>query len=410
MFKKTFRPSRPSGRFGGQKKHFRASKKSGFCATGNFRFQRGRKFIDPNKFIKKIIVGKEEKVFQPKNSFADFEIHEKLKANIVRQGYERPTPIQDQAIGHILVGRDLIGLANTGTGKTAAFLIPLIHKIFKNRQSRALVITPTRDLASQIDQELEKFSRGSGLFSAVCIGGANFGRQIKDLSCQPHFVIGTPGRLKDLVQRKSLDLSVFDHVVLDEVDRMLDMGFIQEVRWLMGFFPKKRQSLFFSATMPPEIMRLAGEFNNNPVRVEAQTSVTSENVEQDVVRIAAGKEKIEILHELLIQADFQKVLVFGRTKWGVQKLSEKLAERGFRADSIHGNHPQARRERALRKFKAGQINVLVATDVAARGLDIPNVTHVINYDTPENYEDYIHRIGRTGRGNSLGKALTFVES
>lgn len=405
---KSFGPKRAGGNrrvgasFGGKRTFNR------FSSAKTFTKKRG-KFIDPAKFVKKIVVKTEAELFEPKHRFVDFEIHEKLKANIVACGYEKPTPIQDQAIPQILAGRDLIGIANTGTGKTAAFLIPLINKIFQNKASKVLIVTPTRDLANQIDSEFQKFSKGSGLRSVICIGGANIARQRRDLSFRPNFVIGTPGRLKDLVQRKSLNLADFNHVVLDEVDRMLDMGFIQDVRMLIGFLSKERQSLFFSATMPEEIVRLASQFIHDPVRVEVKASSTSENVEQDVVRVTSSKEKIEVLHELLVETSFQKVLIFGRTKFGVQKLSDSLAQRGFKADSIHGNHPQGRRERALRNFRDGKTVVLVATDVAARGLDIPNVTHVINYDLPENYEDYIHRIGRTGRGNNLGKALTFIE-
>lgn len=408
MFQQSFSSKRTAGggrrtssSFGGKRNFNR------FSSRGTSTKRKG-KYIDPAKFVKKIVSKKEADVFEPKNLFANFEIHEKLKANILSHGYEKPTPIQDQAIPEILAGRDLIGIANTGTGKTAAFLIPLIHKIFKNKTSKVLIVTPTRDLANQIDEEFKEFSKGSGLQSVICIGGANISRQMRDLSSRPNFVIGTPGRLKDLIKRKTLNLSAFDHVVLDEVDRMLDMGFIQDVRMLIGLLAPKRQSLFFSATMPEEIVKLASQFIHNPVRVEVKSSSTSDNVEQDVVRVDGKQDKIEILHELLVKTTFQKVLIFGRTKFGVQKLSESLVQRGFRADSIHGNHPQGRRERALRNFRDGKTTVLVATDVAARGLDIPNVTHVINYDIPENYEDYIHRIGRTGRGNNLGKALTFI--
>lgn len=365
--------------------------------------------FDISQFVKKAIITTESAPYNPKHRFADFAMHDKLKANVAARGYVHPTPIQDGAIPHILNGRDVIGIANTGTGKTAAFLLPLIHKAFKHPAEKALIIIPTRELALQIDEELKDFSKGSGLVSALCIGGAHLDQQIRQLARRPSFVIGTPGRLKDLIERGHLHLETFNNIVLDEVDRMLDMGFIRDIRYLIALLKSPRQSLFFSATMPAEIAELAKKLLSDPVTVSVRSRATAENVEQDIVRVSSREEKIEVLHQLLLEPEFQKVLVFGRTKYGVEKLAKNLIQRGFRADSIHGDKSQSQRQRALKKFKEDEIAILVATDVAARGLDIPDVTHVINYDLPESYEDYIHRIGRTGRGSKTGNALTFVE-
>lgn len=364
--------------------------------------------LDFTQFVKKAIQTTETEVYNPKHRFADFEIHSKLKANVAEKGYVHPTPIQDGAIPHILEGRDLIGIANTGTGKTAAFLLPLIHKTFKHKTEKVLIIVPTRELALQIEDELRVFSRGSGLNSALCIGGAHIMEQMRSLARNPSFVIGTPGRLKDLIERKKLDLSDFGNIVLDEVDRMLDMGFINDIKYLSALMKTPRQTLFFSATMPREIAELAKKFLNDPVTITIKSRATSENVDQDVVHVSPKEDKIETLHNLLLKPEFQKVLIFGRTKHGVDKLAHRLEERGFKVDSIHGDKSQPQRQRALRRFSKDEITILVATDVAARGLDIPDVTHVINYELPENYEDYIHRIGRTGRGDKKGNALTFI--
>lgn len=368
----------------------------------------GRTF-DFTQFVKKAIQTTETEAFNPTHRFADFEMHSKLKANVAACGYVHPTPIQDGTIPHILKGRDVIGVANTGTGKTAAFLLPLIHKAFKHRTEKILIIVPTRELALQIEDELRKFAAGSGLNSALCIGGAHMGNQLKSLERNPSFVIGTPGRLKDLIERKKLHIAEFNNIVLDEVDRMLDMGFINDIKYLVALLKTPRQSLFFSATMPREIADLARKFANDPVTITIKARATAENVDQDIVRVLRTEEKIEVLHNILLKPEVKKVLIFGRTKHGVEKLSHRLIERGFKADSIHGDKSQSQRARALRRFKHDEIAILVATDVAARGLDIPDVSHVINYELPENYEDYIHRIGRTGRAAKKGNALTFVD-
>ena len=271
-----------------------------------------------------------------------------------------------------------------------------------------LIIVPTRELALQIVDELRAFSKSLNIYSATCIGGANIRSQIFSLQRNPAFVVGTPGRLKDLINRKCLNLSRFTNVVLDEVDRMLDMGFVNDIKYFISLLPVKRQSLFFSATVPKEADNLIRGFLNNHIKISVKSGDTPDNVEQDIVKVRDKSQKIESLHDLLIKDEFKKVLVFGRTKRGVEHLSNTLRERGFKVGAIHGNKSQTKREKVLSLFKTNQLQTLVATDLAARGLDIPDITHVINYDLPATYDDYIHRIGRTGRANKRGTALTFV--
>jgi len=346
-------------------------------------------------------------VYVPKHSFADFAIDERVKSNITRKGFTTPTAIQDQAIPYILEGRDIVGIANTGTGKTGAFLIPLLDKVVKDRNQRVIIIVPTRELAQQVEDEFRAFSAGSGFGSVCAVGGTSISPQIRAMRGDPIFVVGTPGRLKDLMERRVLDLSRFSTVVLDEADRMLDMGFIHDMKFILSHMPTPRHTLFFSATLSREIEALISSFLNDPVRVSVKTGDTAASVHQDIVRVD-GKQKIDVLHDLVSQPEFTKVLVFGRTKHGVEKLSKTLQQRGIAAESIHGNKSQSKRQRALDEFKRDRVRVLVATDVAARGIDVADVSHVINFDLPTSYEDYVHRIGRTGRAGKRGKALTFV--
>ncbi|HTR19175.1 MAG TPA: DEAD/DEAH box helicase [Candidatus Paceibacterota bacterium] len=366
--------------------------------------------IDVSRFINTKGPAAEEKqeAYVPTHHFVDFEIDVRIKGNIMKKGYITPTPIQDQAIPLILQGRDLIGIANTGTGKTGAFLIPLLQKVVNNRNERVLIIVPTRELAQQIDEEFKGFAQGSGFLSLCAVGGANINPQMRRLREDPYFVIGTPGRLKDLMDRKVLDLSKFQTVVLDEADRMLDMGFIRDIKFILSHMSNLKHKLFFSATLSREIEGLIGTFLTNPARVSVKTGETAASIRQDIVRVG-GKVKLDVLCELLGKPDFDKVLVFGRTKHGVEKLAKLLKQRGIAAESIHGNKTQNKRQRALDLFKRDHVQVLVATDVAARGIDIDGVSHVINYDAPTTYEDYVHRIGRTGRAGKRGSALTFVD-
>jgi ATP-dependent RNA helicase RhlE len=377
-------------------------------------FSRGER-INPERFINKAVIN--EKVegiegienFISEHKFQDFKIDQRLIRAVAAKGYDKPTPIQDKIISHVIAGSDVVGIADTGTGKTAAFLIPLINKIILNQKERVLIVTPTRELALQIDQEFKSFTRGMRIFSVCCVGGMSIGKQISELRHNYNLIIGTPGRLKDLVVRRMINLSQFNTVVLDEADRMLDMGFINDTRFIMQRLPKERQVLFFSATLPYEVEKIIKEFLKEPVRVSVKTRDTSKNVEQDIVRIQQGQTKIEVLDNLLIKEEFSKVLIFGRTKHGVERLSKILVQKGFRAESIHGNKNNSQRQRALSMFKENRVQILVATDVAARGLDIADISHVINFDVPATFDEYIHRIGRTGRWNKKGKALTFIE-
>ncbi|HJM68539.1 MAG TPA: DEAD/DEAH box helicase, partial [Candidatus Babeliales bacterium] len=309
----------------------------------------------------------------------------------------------------VLSGSDLVGMANTGTGKTGAFLIPTLHRMLQDRNVKALIMAPTRELALQIETEFKKFAKKLDFYSALCIGGTSMHQQYKMLRRPHNVVIGTPGRLNDLLDQGRLNISKFQIVVLDEVDRMLDMGFIEDVRKVLSLMPENKQSLFFSATMPANVKKLINEFSNDIKTISVKSVETASTIDQDIVEFAGLDDKLEVLHDILNKDDVSKVLIFGRTKRGVQNLVEKLNKRGFKAVSIHGNKTQAQRQRALMQFRRDAVNILVATDVAARGLDIEDVSHVINYDIPETYEDYVHRIGRTGRANKKGQALTFIQ-
>lgn len=342
------------------------------------------------------------------HEFTDFKISEDLKRNILQKGYAVPTPIQDRAIEPILSGRDLIGIAHTGTGKTAAFLIPLIDKVLRNRQEKVLILAPTRELATQTQVEFNDFGRNLGIYSVLCIGGVKIFPQRNSLRRPYNFVVGTPGRVKDLVREKSLQLSSFRTVVLDEADHMVDIGFIGDVKYLVSLLSPDRQSLFFSATIDGKVGEILQGFVRNPVTVSVKTHEAAGNIQQALVKVPDNARKVDQLHNLLIQKEYEKVLIFGRTKWGVQRLSDELVKRGFKAEAIHGDKKQNQRLRTLEKFKRSEIRILLATDVASRGLDIPDVSHVINYDLPESQDAYIHRIGRTGRAGKRGVALTFV--
>lgn len=365
--------------------------------------------IDISRFIARAEVVVAEEQVKINHKFCDFTFDEKLKEAIDKKGYVNPTPIQDKAIPFILKGRDVVGLAATGTGKTGAFLLPLITKARLIPNEKVLILAPTRELAIQIDEELKGFTQNCYMNSACCVGGMHIGRQIDQLRRSNNFVIGTPGRVKDLIQRKMIDTSQFGTIVLDEADRMLDMGFIDDMKWILSGFPEKRQTLFFSATLSPKIESLIHDFLKDPEMVSVKKSETSKNVDQDVIRVSQSENKLDVLFKMLREKEFEKVIIFGRTKRGVEMLSNGLFKEGFRSDSIHGDKNHSQRQRALKGFKDGKVSILVATDVAARGLDIPNVTHVINFDTPQTYDDYVHRIGRTGRGEAKGKAFTFVE-
>lgn len=368
----------------------------------------GAKYIDPSRFVKAAKPVTSETQYVPTYKFDDFDVHPKIKTNLKEKGFVTPTPIQDQTIIPALAAKDVIGIANTGTGKTAAFAIPILHKLMTDRNSRALIVAPTRELAQQIDEDIRSIAKGSGLFGAVIIGGEPIGRQLRDLRSNPQIVIGTPGRIKDHLERRTLNLSRFNMIVLDEVDRMLDMGFVDDVREILSQLAPARQSFFFSATLDGRVNGLIQTFSNDPITVSIKTGETSDNVDQNVIRYGGNVEKIEKLHDLLIEPHVTKAIIFDETQRSVERLSQELIERGFAAVSIHGGKNQGQRQRALGRFKSNDVTVLVATDVAARGIDVKDISHVINYTQPQTYEDYVHRIGRAGRAGKTGYALTFI--
>lgn len=386
--------SRQNNRFG--RRNFGGRRQGGFRI----------KTFDPSHVVGLPPVAENE-TFVPKHAFTDFEISEKLKASIGRRGYKKPTPIQDQAIPVILSGRDVVGVANTGTGKTAAFLIPLIHKVTSDRRSRVLIITPTRELAVQIDKEFQSFARGFGIHSVVCIGGVSINGQKKKLRRRPNFVIGTPGRLLDLEKQRKLNFNQYGSIVLDEVDRMLDMGFIHDVNEIISKLPADRQSLFFSATLGSKVEGVMGDFIYDPVMISVKTTDTRANVHQDIVKLN-GRKKAHVLRGLLDKKEVSKTLIFTRTKRGADSLHKDLSRINFQVAVLHGNKTQNQRQRSLDEFRFNKVNILIATDVASRGIDVDDISHVINYDLPESYDAYIHRIGRTGRADKKGVALTFV--
>jgi superfamily II DNA/RNA helicase len=403
--KNNFRLHSNENRFESHSKHLQSSpkKRSYFKKkTNNF-----AKKIDISKFIQNNTFD-QEIIYLPKNKFVDFKIDSRLKNNVAQRGYQNPTPIQDQTIPLVLENKDVVGIANTGTGKTAAFLLPAINKALLNKNEKIIILVPARELALQIEKEFKEFTKGLKIFSVVCIGGTNIKKQFFDLKTNHNFIIGTPGRIKDLIQRKSLNLSFFKTVVLDEADRMLDMGFIDDIKFLMSKMPENKQVLCFSATVPLEIESLINDFLKNPIKISVKSRESSGNVNQDIIKISDQRKKTEILCQLLTKKEFSKVLIFGKTKFGVERLSRFLIEKGFQAVSIHGDKNQSKREKALNLFRKDQAKILVATDIAARGLDINDISHVINYDLPATYDDYVHRIGRTGRGSKKGVAITFV--
>ena len=398
---------RAKPRFGSGK--FNDSRPS-FKRSGGGKRSRGER-IDFSRFVKKGIY-MEEKPYVSKHTFADFPFNSQLHKNIERAGFTSPRPIQDQAIPSVMKGMDVFGMANTGTGKTAAFLLPLIEKIAKTKGQKkgetVLIMAPTRELALQIESDFKALAFGFGMFSVACVGGLPINKQITEIRRGVSFVIGTPGRLRDLIDKKVLDLATCHSVVLDEADRMLDMGFRDDMIYIIGKTHQERQTLFFSATLSAEIKKLTEKYLKDPVFISVISGETAKNIDQDVIRTRSKEEKLEKLHEVLKKDGSDKVLIFREMKHSVDSLAKELAHMGFKVGGIHGDKRSRDRIRILDSFKKDQINVLIATDVAARGLDIPDVTHVINYDVPQTYDTYVHRIGRTGRSGKKGNAITFV--
>ena len=345
--------------------------------------------------------------YEAKHGFKDFGLDLRIVEALTAMGIEIPSAIQDQIIPHIMNGKDVVGLAQTGTGKTAAFLLPTIHKTLRQPSRQTLILTPTRELAIQVEQEFRRLTSKMHLYSTVCVGGMNIRPQIMGLKRKNHFIIGTPGRVQDLLDRGHIKPGAITTVILDEADRMLDMGFIHDIKKILKDVPVERETLFFSATMSKTIEGLIHEFLREPVTISIKKNDITSSITQDVVRYE-HHNKFDTLVELLKKPEFTRVIVFGAMKHSVEKLSQELVKSGIKADAIHGNKSHGQRQRALTGFKTWRVNVLVATDVAARGIHVDDVSHVINYDLPNTYEDYVHRIGRTGRGSKRGGALTFV--
>ena len=397
-----------SGGYSGGRSSFGGGSRFGGNSAPRRRGNGARKdFIDANKFINKAIP-KEDDTYVATHTFADFTTSGIMLSNLETKGITIPSPIQDQAIPVANTGVDVVGIASTGTGKTIAFLVPLINKLMTNRNQKVMILAPTRELAQQIEGEFRIFAKGMRLFSVTCVGGSPINRQISELSRGVHVVIGTPGRIKDLIDRNKISMPEFHSIVLDEADRMLDMGFIDDMRYILANMPSTRQSLFFSATFSPEIKRLCSDFLNNPTTITIPSRDTASSVDQNVVRVIDRAKKIEQLHDILTQPEAHKVLIFRETKRSVDDLADELQARGFKALALHGDMRNRERERAVRALATGDAHIVIATDVAARGIDIADISHVINYDTPSTYDTYVHRIGRTGRGSKTGIALTFV--
>lgn len=341
--------------------------------------------------------------------FSELGLSNKLLKAIQRSGYEEATPIQEQTIPMVLAGKDVIGQAQTGTGKTAAFGLPTIeHVDVENPAIQALIISPTRELAIQTEEELFRLGKEKRVKVQVVYGGADIRRQIRSLEKNPQILVGTPGRLRDHLRRGTVDLSGVQTLVLDEADEMLNMGFLEDIEDIIKQTPSERQTLLFSATMPPEIKRIGVQFMHDPQTVKIKAKeLTTDLVDQYYVR-AKDYEKFDIMTRMIDVQDPDLTIVFGRTKRRVDELSRGLIARGYNAAGIHGDLTQDRRSKIMRRFKEGHLDILVATDVAARGLDISGVTHVYNYDIPSDPDSYVHRIGRTGRAGHHGASLTFV--
>lgn len=339
--------------------------------------------------------------------FVEFDLHPKLQANILELGFSDPTPIQQAAIEPILSGKDIVGIAQTGTGKTGAFLIPVIDKLLQNPDQKAIMIAPTRELAIQIKTVFAELTKDTQLRIVTCIGGSNIRRQMDRLQKKHQVVVGTPGRILDLIERKKIFLNTVSTVILDEVDRMLDMGFIHDIKEILSNTPANKQSLYFSATINNRVSRLISEFSKDVQQVMVDPTHSLAAIDHQIIKYQTEEKKLDTLLRLLEASEVTKSIIFGKTKHGVKKLMFKLRDSGFKAESIHGNKTQHQRQKALDAFRDSQVTVLVATDVAARGIDVDDVSHVINYDLPQTVDEYIHRTGRTGRAGKKGTAYTF---
>ena len=399
--------SRPNRSGGGS---FRSGGRNG--GGGNSRGRGGRfkkTRLDPTTLVNTSIKIKEERAEVVTRSFAEMEIHPELQSRIERKGYVNSTEIQDKTFEIIMDGHSVMGIANTGTGKTGAFLIPILNKILSEKKSaKTIILVPTRELAEQVEQELKSLTKGLKVFSSVFIGGTSVRKDLDKLRRPNDVVIGTPGRINDLIDRRALKLFDFSKIVLDEFDTMLDMGFLQDVTKVIDQMHKRDQTILFSATENSKQQNIIDGIIDDYQKVSVSSGeANTDNIYQEIIKTRGDDDKFDILADLLEKEEFEKVLIFLETKRQVSKLFMRLKQYGVRIDEIHGDKTQMYRSKAVRKFKSGAIKVLVATDVASRGIDIDNVTHVINYEIPSSRESYIHRIGRTGRAGKSGNAITF---
>ncbi|MFW5702902.1 MAG: DEAD/DEAH box helicase, partial [Candidatus Dojkabacteria bacterium] len=394
--------------------NFKGNRKGGYRGNRGRSNGRGKaaKRLDPKLFQSKVEGSKQND--NPENEyvgieFSTFGLGEVIAKNLEHKGYKTTTEIQQLAIPKIKQGKNILGISETGSGKTASFLVPLLDKVLASAEQKLIIVAPTRELASQIKYEADSLLRGSKLQTVLVVGGESMYKQSSLIRKGSDVIIGTPGRLVDLMKQKILDLSSTNNIVIDEVDRMMDMGFIKDIRHIYHATREEKQALFFSATSNKKIEQtvsgLAGEFET----IRLATNIAKASVEQSIVYFSENTDKIELLIEILDKEELEKVIIFVETKHYADKINKILFKKNYKVDTIHGNKSQNYRKRAIRNFRNSTVNILVATNVAARGIDIDDVTHVINLDEPTDYEEYIHRIGRTGRNGRTGKAITFVK-
>lgn len=349
------------------------------------------------------------KPYVSERDYTQLNLHRILSKNIAQKGYKNPTEIQEKCIDPLISGKNLIGIAATGTGKTGAFLIPIVQQMLEGNGITGLVVVPTRELAQQVQDEFKSLTRGTDLTSACFIGGTSVSKDLSLAKRKISLIVGTPGRLNDLIDRNALKIGNTPILVLDEFDRMLDMGFIRDIQKIVSKMNSRKQTMLFSATMDSSQENLIKQIIKNPLRINVSSGTkSSDNVDQNIIRVGNDENKFDVLFNLVNKASFKKVILFAETKRTVDRLSKQLVKSGIKSDVIHGDKSQNYRSNAIKLFKSGKTKILVATDVAARGIDIKGVTHVINYQLPQTMDSYIHRIGRTGRAETTGIAYTFV--
>lgn len=364
--------------------------------------------LNPEMLVKKA-TQTTVKSYVSERDYTQLNLHRFLSKNIAQKGYKNPTEIQEKCIAPLISGKNLIGIAATGTGKTGAFLIPIVQQMLEGKNSTGLVVVPTRELAQQVQDEFKSLTRGTDLTSACFIGGTSVSKDVSLAKRKVSLIVGTPGRLNDLIDRNALKIGNTPVLVLDEFDRMLDMGFIRDIQKIVSKMNNRKQTMLFSATMDSSQENLIKQIIKNPLRINVSSGTkSSDNVDQNIIRVGHDENKFDVLFNLVNKASFKKVILFAETKRTVDRLSKQLVKSGIKSDVIHGDKSQNYRSKAIKLFKLGKTKILVATDVAARGIDIKGVTHVINYQLPQTMDSYIHRIGRTGRAETTGIAYTFV--